>query len=80
MDEDAAERARQALNNLVEAEYESLGGNNNEELEVEQDQPEDGSSILQSMRKRICRDRERHVEVINRNTLNLEIRKFLSGR
>ena len=80
MDEDAAERARQALNNLVEAEFESLGGNNNEELEVEQDQPEDGSSILQSMRKRICRDRERHVEVINRNTLNLEIRKFLSGR
>ena len=79
MDEDAAERARQALNNLVEAEYESLGGNNNEELEVEQDQPEDGSSILQSMRKRICRDRERHVEVINRNTLNLEMKTFLSG-
>ena len=81
MDEDTAERARQALNNLVEAEFESLGGNNNEELEVaEQGQTEDGASILQSMRKRICRDRERHVEVINRNTLNLEIRKFLSGR
>ena len=81
MDEDAAERARQALNNLVEAEFESLGGNNNEELEVaEPGQPEDNASILQSMRKRICRDRVRHVEVINRNTLNLEIRKFLSGR
>ena len=81
MDEDTAERARQALNNLVEAEFESLGGNNNEELEVaEPGQTEDNASILQSMRKRICRDRVRHVEVINRNTLNLEIRKFLSGR
>ena len=79
MDEDTAERARQALNNLVEAEFESLGGNNNEELEVEQGEPEDGSSILQSMRKRICRDRERHVEVMNRNTLNLEMKTFLSG-
>ena len=53
MDEATAERARQALNNLVEAEFESLGGNNNEELEVEQGEPEDGSSILQSMRKRL---------------------------
>ena len=74
MDEDAAERARQALNQFVEAEYESIGVNNNEELEVaEQGQPQDGSSILQTMRMRICRDRERHVEVINRNTLNFEL-------
>ena len=64
LDEDAGERARQALHHLVEAELEALGGNNNEPVENgEQELEEASSSILQSMRKRICRDRERHVQV-----------------
>ena len=63
------------MKQVVEAEYEALGGNNNVQVEVgeEPDAEEGSSSILQSMRKRICRDRERHVEVMNRNTLNWEI-------
>ena len=75
MDPETAERGRQALVQVVEAEYEALGGNNNVQVEVgeEPDAEEGSSSILQSMRKRICRDRERHVEVMNRNTLNWEI-------
>ena len=65
MDPETAERGRQALVQVVEAEYEALGGNNNVQVEVgeEPDAEEGSSSILQSMRKRICRDRERHVEV-----------------
>ena len=64
MDEDTGERARRALHHLVEAEVEALGGNNNEPVENgEQELEEASSSILQSMRKRICLDRERHVQV-----------------
>ena len=65
LDPETAERGRQALVQVVEAEYEALGGNNNVQVEVgeEPDAEEGSSSILQSMRKRICRDRERHVEV-----------------
>ena len=66
MDDDCAERARQALYQVVEAEYEALGGNNNDHLEnADEGEAEEGSSsILQNLRKRICRDRERHVEVL----------------
>ena len=70
-----AERARQALYQVVEAEYEALGGNNNEPLEnADEGEAEEGSSsILQNLRKRICRDRERHVEVMIGILLTLEI-------
>ena len=58
------ERARQVFHTLVEAEYENLGANTNEAQE-EQDESGDeaSSSILHNLRKRICRDRERQIEV-----------------
>lgn len=47
----------------MEAEYEALGGNNNE-VGADNDAGEDASSsILHSLRKRICREREQHAEV-----------------
>ena len=59
------ERAREVFHTLVEAEYENLGANANEAQE-EQDESggdEASSSILHNLRKRICRDRERQIEV-----------------
>ena len=47
----------------MEAEYESLGVNNNGEAEDHSADENGSSSILHSLRKRICRERERHIEV-----------------
>ena len=58
------ERARQVFHNLVEAEYENLGANTNEAQEEQHESGvEASSSILHNLRKRICRDRERQIEV-----------------
>ena len=51
---------------LVEAEYEALGGAiNNDAQEDDDAEAGDGgsTSILNSLRKRICRDRERQIQV-----------------
>ena len=56
------EQAREVLKQLVEAELEPLNGNIPEPQEVLEDAEEDGGpSILHSLRKRICRDRERQL-------------------
>ena len=59
------ERARQVLHTLVEAEFEALGANTNDAQEGQDGESGDeaSSSILHSLRKRICRDRERQIEV-----------------
>ena len=59
------QRAREVLKQLVEAELEPLGGNNPEPQEVQEDaEANGGPSILHNLRKRICRDRERQLEVV----------------
>ena len=66
LNEDTAERARQVFQTLVEVEYEALGGANNNNAQEEHDAEagdEDSTSILHSLRKRICRDRERQIQV-----------------
>ena len=47
----------------MEAEYESLGVNNNDDEGDHAAVEEANSSILHGLRKRICRERERHIEV-----------------
>ena len=53
------------LHTLVEAEFEALGANNNDTQEGQDGESGDeaSSSILHSLRKRICRDRERQIQV-----------------
>ena len=66
LNEETAERAKQAFQTLVEAEYEALGGaiNNDAQEDHDAEAGDEGStSILQSLRKRICRDRERQIQV-----------------
>ena len=56
-----------ALKQLVEAELVAMGVNNNEGQEGADDQlqvEDGGQSLLQNLRKKIRRDRERHMEVI----------------
>ena len=56
----------------MEAEYEALGGNNNE-VGADNDEGEDASSsILHSLRKRICREREQHAEVDIKAVLQIQ--------
>ena len=65
--EETAERARQAFQTLVEVEYEALGGAINNDAQEDHDTEagdEDSTSILQSLRKRICRDRERQLQQV----------------
>ena len=69
LNEDTVERARQVFQTLVEVEYEALGGpiNNDAQEDHDAEAGDEGStSILQSLRKRICRDRdrERQIQVI----------------
>ena len=67
LNEDTAERARQVFQTLVEVEYEALGGpiNNDAQEDHDAEAGDEGStSILQSLRKRICRDRDRQIQVI----------------
>ena len=67
LNEETAERAKQAFQTLVEAEYEALGGaiNNDAQEDDDAEAGDEGStSILQSLRKRICRDRDRQILVI----------------
>ena len=74
------ERAREVFHTLVEAEYENLGANANEAQE-EQDESggdEASSSILHNLRKRICKDRERQIEV--EIYASLKIYKLYSSR
>ena len=61
--EQTLETAKRVLHTLVEAEHESLGGINNNEVE-EENNADSSSSILHGLRKRICRERERQTEVI----------------
>ena len=72
LDEATAERARQALLLCVQAEVEGMEPNNpeaTEQAERQRRESEDGSSsILQNLRKRICLDRQRQIEVGNRPT------------
>ena len=66
LNEDTAERARQVFQTLVEVEYEALGGpiNNDAQEDHDAEAGDEGStSILQSLRKRICRDRDRQIQV-----------------
>ena len=66
LNEETAERAKQAFQTLVEAEYEALGGaiNNDAQEDHDAEAGDEGStSILHSLRKRICRDRERQIQV-----------------
>ena len=66
LNEDTAQRARQVFQTLVEGEYEALGGaiNNDAEEDHDAEAGDEGStSILHSLRKRICRDRERQIQV-----------------
>ena len=66
LNEDTAERAKQAFQTLVEAEYEALGGaiNNDAQEDDDAEAGDEGStSILQSLRKRICRDRDRERQI-----------------
>ena len=68
LNEDTAERAREVFQTLVEVEYEALGGpiNNDAQEDHDAEAGDEGStSILQSLRKRICRDgdRERQIQV-----------------
>ena len=65
LDEATGERARQALLLCVQAEVEGMDANNPEATEpAERRDSEDGSSsILQNLRKRICLDRQRQIEV-----------------
>ena len=68
LNEDTAERAKQVFQTLAEAEYEALGGAiNNDAHEDDDAKAGDGgsTSILHSLRKRNCRDRERQVQVKN---------------
>ena len=66
LNEDTAERARQVFQTLVEVEYEALGGpiNNDAQEDHDAEAGDEGStSILQSLRKRICRDRDRERQI-----------------
>ena len=55
------------LHRLVEDQVEAQGANNNAAVQNTEDgnnaEGEDGSSILESLRKRICQGRERLMEV-----------------
>ena len=62
--EETGQQAKDLLKTLVEAELESLGANNNAPAEnLEAAQEVESASILQNLRKRICLDRERQLEV-----------------
>ena len=66
LNEDTAERAREVFHTLVEVEYEALGGpiNNDAQEDHDTEAGDEGSmSILQSLRKRICRDRDRERQI-----------------
>ena len=64
LDEETGPRAKGLLKTLVEAELESLGANNNAPAENrEAAQEVESASLLQNLRKRICLDRERQLEV-----------------
>ena len=67
LNEETGQRARVALKQLVEAEVVAMGANNNDGQEGAEDQlqvEDGGQSLLQNLRKKIRRDRERHMEVI----------------
>ena len=67
LNEETGQQARVALKQLVEAELVAMGVNNNEGHEGADDQlqvEDGGQSLLQHLRKKIRRDRERHMEVI----------------
>ena len=64
LNEETGQQAKDLLKTLVEAELESLGANNNAPAEnLEAAQEIESASILQNLRKRICLDRERQLEV-----------------
>ena len=67
LDPATGERAKQVLHRLVEEQIEAQGANNNAALQNTDDgevaEGGDGSSILESLRKRICQGRERLMEV-----------------
>ena len=64
LNEGTGQQAKDLLKTLVEAELESLGANNNAPAEnLEAAQEVESASILHNMRKRICLDRERQLEV-----------------
>ena len=64
LNEETGQQAKDLLKTLVEAELESLGANNNAPAEnLEAAQEVESASILQNLRKRICLDRERQLEV-----------------
>ena len=64
LNKETGQQAKDLLKTLVEAELESLGANNNAPAEnLEAAQEVESASILQNLRKRICLDRERQLEV-----------------
>ena len=64
LNEGTGQQAKDLLKTLVEAELESLGANNNAPAEnLEAAQEVESASILHNLRKRICLDRERQLEV-----------------
>ena len=70
LNEETGQQAKDLLKTLVEAELESLGANNNAPAEnLEAAQEVESASILQNLRKRICLDRERQLEVNLHNVL-----------
>ena len=80
LNEDTAERARQVFQTLVEVEYEALGGpiNNDAQEDHDAEAGDEGStSILQSLRKRICRDRDRERQIQVNFLLNYHLQIIL---
>ena len=72
LNEQTSQHAKDLLKTLVEAELESLGANNNAPAEnFEGAQEVESASILQNLRKRICLDRERQLEVNTHDVLEL---------
>ena len=71
------------LHRLVEEQVEAQGANNNAAVQNTEDgnnaEGEDGSSILESLRKRICQGRERLREVRIVKLLDLYLAIFTSG-
>ena len=83
LDPATKERAKQVLHRLVEDQVEAQGANNNAAVQNTEDgnnaEGEDGSSILESLRKRICQGRERLREVRIVKLIDLYSANFTSG-
>ena len=77
------ECAKQVLHWLVEDQVEAQGANNKAAVQNTEDgnnaEGEDGPSILESLRKRICQGRERLREVRIVKLVDLYLANFTSG-